>query len=178
VFGVKLFIPSVQTFAVSDTIPFFLQLRASTATLKAFMSYTSTKRSSENRDSRTPASYVFKAKPSVRVLLYRQIRAEINEQRAWRTTVLGEGKLSAFTETGAFLSSSDDSVESLEWEGGVRCNEDVTVGSFSVGKLVVKDFIMLALIPPNPLQSSLLQHQHAHPIRLVTDRYIDMVMPG
>jgi hypothetical protein len=29
-------------------------------------------------------------------------------------------------------------MESLDWEGEVRCKEDVTVGGFSVGKLVVK----------------------------------------
>jgi hypothetical protein len=80
----------------------------------------------------------------------------------------------------------------LDWEGEVRCNDDVVVGSFNIGRLVVKvctatcpdgicvltsllyqDFIVLTLTPPNPENSPLMEHQHAHPIRLVTDPWVD-----
>jgi hypothetical protein len=54
--------------------------------------------------------------------------------------VLGEGKLCPRPPTAAFLLStaSDDATESLEWEGDVICDEDVSVGGFSMGKVVVK----------------------------------------
>jgi hypothetical protein len=141
--AVKLFIPRVQIFAISETIPFFLQLKSSNESLRAFISPDvqipkSLKRASELNPVISPT----KVKPTIRVFLYRQVRAEIDGQRAWRTIVLGEGKLCALAPTASFLSSStslDDKIETLEWEGEVRCDEvEVEVGGFCVGKLVVK----------------------------------------
>ncbi|TFY80814.1 hypothetical protein EWM64_g3194 [Hericium alpestre] len=63
-------------------------------------------------------------------------------------------------------------------EGHVKCRGDIAVGGFNTGKLVVRDFITLHLVPPNPAYSPLAEHLHAHAIRLVTDSFLDSTEPG
>lgn len=60
------------------------------------------------------------------------------------------------------------------WEGEVRCADGVTTPGFNIGSLVVKDYIMLVLTPPKSRTSPLRVMQIAHPIRLVTDPWIDI----
>jgi len=67
--------------------------------------------------------------------------------------------------------------ETLEWEGRVRCGDAVDRGGFSAGVLSVKDYITLALTPPEPLSSSFMELQQDVSIRLVTDSWEDIVGP-
>lgn len=66
-----------------------------------------------------------------------------------------------------------DPVEALNWTGRVRVASPagMQVGGFAAGALglVVKDFLVLSVVPPEPARSPLIEHQHAQPIRLVTD---------
>ncbi|KDQ20140.1 hypothetical protein BOTBODRAFT_51476 [Botryobasidium botryosum FD-172 SS1] len=57
------------------------------------------------------------------------------------------------------------------WEGKVVPNQQVRVGGFRAGGLWIKDFITLIVIPPNPHSSPIRAHQHAVPIRMVTDSW-------
>lgn len=152
------------------------------------------------------------SRPSLRVFILRQIAVEVRGQRAWRTCVLGEGKLSpsppgheatqysyphpivsrqissagngsprpSFMRHRESISASipwagpsedPDPIESLDWDGVVRVKnpKKIQVGGFVAGNLLVKDFIVLSLVPPDPARNPLIEHQHAHPIRLVTD---------
>lgn len=143
---------------------------------------------------------------SIRVYLLRQIIVEVRGQRAWRTTVLGDGKLSpsppshrppttyphlqptpsrpsmmrraSSTYSRGTSSQPDptaDPIESLDWDGTVRVSNptEIQSGGFAAGNLVVKDFIVLELEPPDPSRNPLMALQHAHPIRLVTDSVED-----
>lgn len=209
-----LFIPSVQIYAISDTIPIHLQLRGSLKSLCTFMSPLPSVsssfpklglglRSSRSSSMTTASSSSFSSpsmlhapprlrnpyarsvfgtvprasldasQPSVRVFILRQVTAKVNYQKAWRSTVIGEGTLWPMQQNRTLGAGMDDSLEALDWEGEVRCNSDVTTGSFVAGDFVVKDFMVVHLCPPNPESSPLLEHQHAHPIRLVTDPYLE-----
>lgn len=203
-----LFIPAVQIYAIADTIPFHLQLRSQSKTLRSFLfaAPPSPTRKPKRKDtmtsmtsslSNTAFSFTIShtgrtpppdsspdplpwydddkssKKPSVRVFLLRQICARVHGQRAWRNIVLGEGKLWPTQPPESLLDPTVDADLSLDWEGEVRCNADVNVGGFSAGALVVKDFIVLELKPPVPETSPLIEMQHAHPIRLVTDTFVD-----
>ncbi|TCD70789.1 hypothetical protein EIP91_001820 [Steccherinum ochraceum] len=195
-----LFIPSVQIYAISDTVPFHLQLRGSPASLLAFLSgptpsspklpkglkalgsslkNRSPRTSSEGTrqplfDTATPQTMPFNYNASsVRVYILRQVCVRVNGQKTWRDILLGEGKLwPLHSQTPSLRPNGADGEHSVDWEGEVRCGSDVAVGSFSSGDLVVKDFIVLDLQPPST-QTALKHHQHAHPIRLVTDSYAE-----
>lgn len=70
-----------------------------------------------------------------------------------------------------------DPTLALDWDGTLRVAspEEVQVGGFAAwppvsgGGLMVKDFVMLSIVPPEPARNELVEHQWAHPVRLVTD---------
>ncbi|KAI0344421.1 hypothetical protein BDW22DRAFT_1305488, partial [Trametopsis cervina] len=176
-----LFIPSVQIFALTDTIPFHLQLRGPAELMKQ---YTETQ---DHLHVPTPGSLLgtlsdsFTAvtsasqKPRVRVYLLRQTSLRVHAHRAWKNVVIGEGTLRPIEKppswSAAFGRQEEELV--LDWEGEVRVNDDVKVASFIAGDLHVKDFIAVKLSPKNPGSSSLAEHENTHPIRIVTDTYMD-----
>jgi len=157
-------LPSVQTFCLSEDIPFHIQLCGSRTSLGLFYG------------SITPEALQPHKKPRrrhyaaiVRVFLARQIYLDVNGRQSWRTVPVGEGTLRAIPPA-PHEGNVDAAVVSVDWEGEVRWkSSDVTCASFNVKHLVVKDFIIFALTPANVRASPLLPIQHAHPIRLVTD---------
>jgi len=170
---VHLFIPVVQTFALADKIPFYLQLIAPSKSLQAFLFptlpvHTQLKRSkSAITETTTP--------PTVRVYLLRQVIIVLRGQLSIRKFSIGEAKLRYISpsESPSLLraQSLDDGLSTLDYEGEVQPNWDVTSGQFGMSRLQVRDFITTYLVPPHPWTSPLCMHQHSHPIRLVTDRF-------
>jgi len=57
------------------------------------------------------------------------------------------------------------------WEGEVIPSKQIDVGGFRAAGLMIRDFIILTLIPPDPHTSPLRAHQHAVPVRIVTDAW-------
>ncbi|KAJ7703057.1 hypothetical protein B0H17DRAFT_1041441 [Mycena rosella] len=167
-------IPSVQTFCLSEDIPFHIQLCGPLDSLRQFYGVVPLSDPLEpgKRPRRRPHAAI------LRVYLARQIYVEVNGRQSWRTINVGEGKLRAIPPVAS--SNHDENCESevaVDWEGEVRCKSDVTIASFNISSLVLKvsesDFIIFALTPANPRTSPLLPIQHAHPIRLVTDGWSD-----
>lgn len=145
----------MHIYGLEDTIPFYLELLAPIESLKAVF----------------PTSTTGQAANTPRVYLMRQVAVEVRGQKAWRDTILGEGKLWPVPPRAS--SMPNDGLPSLNWEGELRCKSDVTSGSFNLGRLVVKDFIVLAVKPPTPEKSPFVELHHAHPIRLTTDSWRD-----
>ncbi|KAH8114445.1 hypothetical protein DFH11DRAFT_216694 [Phellopilus nigrolimitatus] len=272
-----LFIPSSCIYAMTEEIPFHIQLIAPTTSLLAFSYphvYSGLSRTSVVAQLQTTSQPQSVSRPPIaavpsgasirsastlsrsirqnitsisttlsrsrsgvrqliRVFLLRQIIVEVRGQRAWRTCVLGEGKLtpsppghsppraypyprpeqshSSFFhppgtniasrpscsprhslvmqrtssicsarghgaydfgyKSGACADPDADPIQTLDWDGTVRVENpaEIQAGGFTVGNLVVKDFVVLSLEPPDPARNPLIALQHAHPIRLVTD---------
>jgi hypothetical protein len=76
--------------------------------------------------------------------------------------------------------NEDNPDVTLDWAGEVVTFAEITTGGFSTNSLIVKDFLVLSLTPPNPRSSPLAPLQFSHPIRLVTDAWIDsdVLHPG
>lgn len=179
----QLFIPGVQIYALSDTIPFHLQLRGHAQSLRTFMGepddclptrVTSRSSSTSSTVSLSPSQLswagvrhptIFSSllqqqlsrssgseKPVIRVYLLRQVAAKVHGQKAWRNVVLGEGKLSplerppSWSPSAAEQRGGEDDY-AMDWEGEVRCNSDVTNGSFTSGDLQVKVRWLLIFMP-------------------------------
>jgi len=162
-----LFIPSVQTYAFSDTIPFHLQIRGSPASLIPFLE--------QGRDicQGTNAGVI------IRVYLQRQNTIRIHGQSAMTYRTLGEGKMEP-----SYLSPSEhdkftchplgEGLDSLDWDGALRCEENAHVAGFFTSQFSIKDSIVLSITPRQPLKSPLLGVKYSCPIRLVTDPYQSM----
>ncbi|KAH7927815.1 hypothetical protein BV22DRAFT_1118028 [Leucogyrophana mollusca] len=166
-----LFIPAIQVYALTDTIPFHLQLRAPRPSMISFLG--------QPQYSKTPSgSAGTGAGTAIRVYLLRQTTIKLYESTTTTSRVLGEGKLRASqTKSPCCGEPAKDGLDALDWEGEIRCSEDVTIASFATSQAIVKDFIVLALTPTCPQVSSLAPLKHYHPVRLVTDPWTDQTPP-
>ncbi|KAJ7076359.1 hypothetical protein B0H15DRAFT_864255 [Mycena belliarum] len=162
-------IPSVQTFCLSEDIPFHVQLCGPLDSLRQF--YGAVPPSEQPEPTKKPRRRAHAA--VIRVYLARQIYVEVNGRHSWRTLTTGEGKLRPIPPVASCTHLEDLPEVAVDWEGEVRCKSDVTSGSFNIRNLVVKDFIICAVTPANARTSALLPVQHAHPIRLVTDGWTE-----
>jgi hypothetical protein len=136
-----LFIPVVQTFALSDTIPFYLQLVAPSKSLEALLyptipSHTKLKRSKSNIAERT-------APPVVRVYLQRQVTVVLKGNQSTRKRSIGEGNLRSLPPSvspPSILRSQplEPGLSTLDYEGEMHANPDITVGQFGMSRLQVR----------------------------------------
>lgn len=142
-------IPSVQTFCLSEHIPFHIQLCGCRDSLQHFYGsgqyYESDPLPSGKKRRRQSAA-------SIRVYLARQIYLQVNGRQSWRTITVGEGALRAIPPAES-SNPGEDSEVSVDWEGEVRCKSDVTCASFNINHLVVK--VRPRLLIPVQIASSL-----------------------
>jgi hypothetical protein len=142
----------VQTFGLRDTIPFHIQLSAPVSSLRHFVEpyildqcqvHGSRNHTPSSRDSRSKSHNKRNPAPSptLRVFIARQILVEINQRKSWRNSTLGEGTVRPIpTCTCAQDTPRQDDSEPItaDWEGDVRCREDVNSVGFNAGNVIVK----------------------------------------
>jgi hypothetical protein len=136
-----LFIPVPQTFALTDTIRFYLQLIAPSKSLEAFLYPTTPTHTKHKR----PKSVVVEstALPTVRVYLQRQVTIVLKGQQLTRQFSIGEGNLRSLPPSAlppSMLRSQPlgHGFSTLDYEGEVRANPDITVGHFGMSKLQIR----------------------------------------
>ncbi|KAG1742309.1 uncharacterized protein EDB91DRAFT_306284 [Suillus paluster] len=168
-----LFIPSVQIYPLSETIPFHLQLRAPPSSLAPFL-----EKSPPDCSLPMPSSGGI----SIRVYILRQVVLKVFEdQKTTSSRILGEAKLTYSAPLPENHHSYrnrplGEGIDCLDWDGELRCTEDVTVASFVTNTVSVRDFIVLSLDPLQPMKCPLLALKQSHPIRLVTDPWSDQAV--
>lgn len=169
---VHLFVPAGRIYALTDVIPFHLQLFGNVSSLRELFTSSLGRVTSADSNRTFLSGKPPECKPVLRVFLLRQVTVEVKGQKSWRNTTIGEGRVWPMP---PLLSNCCPSGSSghLDWEGELRVNQDVDVGGFNVANVQVKDFISLSLAPPCPQSSPLLELQLTVPIRLVTDSWGD-----
>ncbi|EIM85915.1 uncharacterized protein STEHIDRAFT_80011 [Stereum hirsutum FP-91666 SS1] len=172
------FIPSAQIYSLSDTIPFYVQLQAPSESLHHFLQPSSSSSLSSKLTRRSShQSTDPHTQPIVRVILQRHVIGIIDSVRITRTFTIGEATIrvlpSDTSSRANVLRRPDDGKETLDYQGEIKCIDSMTVGGFTAERLVVKDFIMLQLVPANHVKSDLKEHQVLVPIRLVTDPFAE-----
>ncbi|KAJ6501830.1 hypothetical protein DFH09DRAFT_1441523, partial [Mycena vulgaris] len=150
-----LFLPMVETFGLEDTIPFHVQLTGPVASLREFLS--------EPGDA-TPLGNATIVGTLVRLMI-----VELKGQRALRTLVIGHAKLCSRPPGAA----ADTHEAGLDWDGEVRSKADTTVGVFDLGCFRIQDFLVVQLRPSNWQTSHFTTLRQSHPIKLVTDSWLD-----
>ncbi|KAG7451594.1 uncharacterized protein BT62DRAFT_991108 [Guyanagaster necrorhizus] len=157
----NLFVPSVQTFAISDIIPFHVQLTGPLASLQKLFS--------------THPSFSG-VQDVLSLSICRQVSVEVRGIRSYQTMKTGEGKIRSVPPypRGCRNPCSDGTSQDdhLDWEGEVKCKSNVTVGGFSAAGVSVKDYIVISLKPPS--ESPFLSAEGCIPILLVTDTWANV----
>lgn len=137
----QLFIPAVQTFALADTIPFYLQLIGPSQSLQAFM-YPTIPAHTKLKRSKSLVSEGG-APPTIRVYLQRQVTIVIKGNQSTRKFSIGEGNLRPLPPSASpppILRSQplENGLSTLDYEGEVCPNPDATVGQFGMSRLQVR----------------------------------------
>lgn len=167
-----LFIPAVQIYGKTDSIPFFFQLRAPAASLQALLRPVTPSMSALALRRMHTASSADPAEPTLRVFIRRQVVVTARGQRLARSYVIGEGALREVPPGAAPVHIGvEDGCEAVDYEGEICCGPDVTVGGFSTARLTVADFLMLSIAPAGASVDSFVEVNKAHPIRIVTESY-------
>ncbi|SJL10153.1 uncharacterized protein ARMOST_13537 [Armillaria ostoyae] len=154
----QLFVPSVQTFAISDIIPFHVQLSGPLASLRKLFS---------THPSSSGVQDLFN------VSIGRQISVTVRGIRSYQTTKIGEGRIRSVPPypTCCRYPCGDDISQDdhFDWEGEIKCKSNVTVGGFTAAGASVKDYIVISLKPPS--ESPFLPAEGYIPSLLVTDTW-------
>ncbi|KAJ6501815.1 hypothetical protein DFH09DRAFT_1441489 [Mycena vulgaris] len=150
-----LFLPMVETFGLEDTIPFHVQLIGPVASLREFLP--------EPGDATSPGN------ATIVGTLVRLMIVELKGRRALRTLVIGHAKVCSRPPGAA----ADAHEASLDWDGEVRSKADTTVGVFDLGCFRIQDFLVVQLRPSNSQTSQFTTLRQSHPIKLVTDSWLD-----
>ncbi|KAF8907759.1 hypothetical protein CPB85DRAFT_1223206 [Mucidula mucida] len=126
-------IHSNAIFSFADTIPIHLQLAGPLTSLRQLF-----------RDPpATETSIVV-----VSVSIQRQIAVDVGGSRSWREFTIGEGKMMSVPPAVSQLEFHSQDEEVLDWEGELRAKPDVAVSGFVAAGVIVKDFILVTVIPP------------------------------
>ncbi|KAM6494077.1 hypothetical protein JOM56_010438 [Amanita muscaria] len=193
-----LFVPSVRIFGLSDNIPFHIQLNGPISSLHGFFPPDALQRvASSDTSLSVPSIRPKSAKKrfevqqhSVRVQILRQVVVMDDGRKVWRNSNIGEGVVHPLPPPLYRDRCLGTREESLDWEGFVKCNDDVKVGSLSTGLFhvhvrvsslvwtrkrlrlsILQHFLSLTLTPPD-VRRSPFQVLNIHvPVRLVTDSY-------
>ncbi|KAJ7260139.1 hypothetical protein C8J57DRAFT_1338297 [Mycena rebaudengoi] len=113
---------------------------------------------------------------NIQVSLIRQVVLDLGGHHSRGMLVLGHATLACCPPgcgTSCDYAAGFDYTASLDWDGEVRCNADVAVGTFDAGVIRVQDFICVELGPPDDLKacSHFADIRQMHPIKLVTDSW-------
>lgn len=123
----QVFLPSIQTFAISDRIPLHLQLIGSIESLRELLPSTSPLLLPSGDTQIEPVT--------IQVGISRQITIEVNGRRKTRTFNIGEGRLWPVPPSSSQKSGMD---VSLDWQGQVKCGPQVRIGGFLTGHVNIK----------------------------------------
>ena len=104
------------------------------------------------RLSKAAAAFDDSAQPTVSVSFMRQIEAVVGSHHAFRSFVIGEGTLRSVppdVASSTTLVPPADGYQTLNWEGEIKCQKNVTDVGFSVGKLMIKASLYNLATPPS-----------------------------
>ncbi|KAG9220350.1 hypothetical protein CCMSSC00406_0006615 [Pleurotus cornucopiae] len=165
---VDFFIPATRIFAITDIIPFHIQLSGDISSMRAFFPelppevYPPTLQPLKASWKRKKPRWKF-----LRLLLMRRVSVQIHGQTSENNAQTSEGTILPLPPDIFAVSESQEL--QLHWEGEITGGPNLAVGSFSVPNLSVRDVLVLALTPAS--KSLFLEAKCIVPIRLVTDTW-------
>jgi hypothetical protein len=121
-------VPAKYAHALSDSIPFHIQLSSTLDTLKELLSPS---------DLRPKQAARKQGVSAFRVYIARQIVTEIHGKTSFQTLHIGSGTVRPVPPAD-FDSEARTRYPCLDWEGEVKCFEKIKTGGFDIGTLLVR----------------------------------------
>ncbi|KAJ3731370.1 hypothetical protein DFJ43DRAFT_1079887 [Lentinula guzmanii] len=168
----NLFLPAVRSFGLQDIIPYHIQLTGPISSLKKFYSVVQY----EPELSSTNSFYPSRSRSALTmgVSLCRQVRVEVKGQAVWKSSIIGNGTLTALPPSIDLIPNLSHPTQemALDWEGEIRCRDDIRVGHFDAGKIATSDFLVFS-ISSKPNFGAFNALRMIVPISLVTDTWVE-----
>ncbi|TBU27193.1 hypothetical protein BD309DRAFT_1026670 [Dichomitus squalens] len=152
----QLYIPASRVYSITQPIPFHVMFSSSAFSLAAFLPYGPTATILAPNKQFTRLRVVRKSTVDVRNEFILGTKTDI-----WRVDPIGEGD----------FKHSGDGHEWLCFNGEIRLDKDVKVGSFKAGGLSVRDFLEFTMQPPEPSKAPFKEMRLVIPIHLTTDAW-------
>ncbi|EJD01352.1 uncharacterized protein FOMMEDRAFT_169490 [Fomitiporia mediterranea MF3/22] len=177
---VKLYLPALHVYSLTEAIPFHLFLTSSAFSLASYLPYAP----AVVRGSRSPSDQSdldLSRSGATRIQLLRQTSVDVrsitkrttptrgNNTDIWKTVQIGEAAFRRYGADAGRASLGGGGKDWVAWFGEVRVDRSVKVGSFKASGLNVKDFIVLSMHPPDPAKSPFMDVRLVVPIKLTTD---------
>jgi hypothetical protein len=115
--------------------------------------------------------------PTIRVTLHRDVVVDVYSTKAFKSTIIGEGTLTALPPHVDLVDSESfgGGQFSLDFEGTIQpsptSSQNLTYSGFFTGSVSVKDWIVVSVVPQMSHRSRWLPLRSATAVRLVTDSY-------
>lgn len=180
----KLYLHTTRIFPIIQSIPFYLSFLSSSNALAAFMPF-----GPQTPGSAGPNIFGAGGYQCMRIRLTRQVivdakNANLRTQAAtavqrepgrerpsslsgpissssemWDMTTIGEGSFKLFNHGSDWIT----------FYGEIPISNEVRVSGFKAAGLLVRDFLLLTMVPPDPAKSPFKEFHQKVPIRLTTD---------
>jgi hypothetical protein len=124
---------------LKDAIPFHVQLSGPLHSVKQFLllpTHTGAIPEPGRLKKHPPLQCFSRFQPTVKVCLMRQLIIETGWRKTSETTILAEGQLHEVPPSPTSCEFRDEI--HLDWEGEVKCADNISVGGFAAGNVTVK----------------------------------------
>ncbi|KAI0670876.1 hypothetical protein C8Q78DRAFT_1069600 [Trametes maxima] len=160
----QLYLPASRVYSIAEPIPFHILFSSSAFSLAAYLPYGPTATVLAPNKRFTHVKVLRQSVVDVRNTLVMGTKTDM-----WRVDTIGVGN----------FRHSGDGPDWLAFSGEVRVDGQIKVGGFKAGGLVVKDFVELSMLPPDPAKAPFKEMRLVIPIRLTTDPWsIDGFAPS
>jgi len=179
----KLYLPTTRAFPTIQPIPFYLSFLSSSSTLGVFMPFGPQTPGSASSSIFSIGGYrctrmrltrqvIVDAKnPNLRAQTASVVQRELardgtstlggpisSSSEMWDMTVIGEGSFNLFNHGSDWITFC----------GEIPISSEVEVSGFKAAGLLVRDFLSLTMVPPDPTKSPFKEFHQRIPIRLTT----------
>ncbi|KAL5487965.1 hypothetical protein ACEPAI_6073 [Sanghuangporus weigelae] len=177
---VRLYLPALHVYSMTDPIPFHLFILSSAFSLASYLPYAPAVARASGSPSGQGSSSDVSRSGVTRIQLLRQTSVDVrsiakrtmpirgNNTDIWKTVQIGEGVFRRHG-TDAKRASLGGGQDWAAWSGEIIVDRNVKVGGFRASGLNVKDFIVLSMHPPDPAKSPFTDVRVVVPIKLATD---------
>ncbi|PFH50892.1 hypothetical protein AMATHDRAFT_143937 [Amanita thiersii Skay4041] len=168
-----LFLPNAKSFAITDQIPFHVQLSGPLSSMQKLVPLGG---GGDRRPQRKRFSLRTADPALLEISIMRDVSVDVNGEQTVRSQAIGSGRCRQLPPT--YDCQEGDSVSdplvAIDWDGQISCGEEVTSGGFNTHDLVVKDFIQLQITPGTSGAKLFTPLQVTHPIKLVTNAWREL----
>lgn len=134
----QLFVPGARIYGLKDTIPFHIQLSGNVCALREMFSVKLDRVLSADSYNTVASKKSPEDKPLLKVSLLRQVSVTMKGLKSFKNSIIGEGSIRPIPPDLTACTLGTCREGHVDWEGELRCSEDIPTGGFDASSVHVK----------------------------------------